>query len=176
MDERYTTCHQLHTTQIWICILCRTVSGIRSKCHTFVEEFHSWLENCRCPHYSRASDYGLMKIDHRGRVLYFNEKPKGEQLKAMVIHGNCRCSVLQFKLWRAIWRNWVFYRPMCRGIWKREDLTNSDLGWANFQQVDTTVLGLSPEEAWKSPYIASMGIYVFRKDVLMKLLRYVASS
>jgi glucose-1-phosphate adenylyltransferase len=35
---------------------------------------------------SRASDYGLMKIDHRGRVLYFNEKPKGENLKAMVIY------------------------------------------------------------------------------------------
>lgn len=40
------------------------------------------------------------------------------------------------------------------------------------QQVDTTVLGLSPEEAVEKPYIASMGIYVFKKDVLMKLLRY----
>ncbi|CAM6099738.1 unnamed protein product [Calypogeia fissa] len=71
---------------------------------------------------SRASDYGLMKIDHRGRVLYFNEKPKGENLRAM--------------------------------------------------QVDTTVLGLSSEEARKMPYIASMGIYVFRKDILMKMLRW----
>lgn len=25
-----------------------------------------------------------MKIDHKGQVLYFNEKPKGEQLKSMV--------------------------------------------------------------------------------------------
>lgn len=33
---------------------------------------------------SRASDYGLMKIDDKGRVLYFNEKPKGEELKTMV--------------------------------------------------------------------------------------------
>ncbi|KAL2632381.1 hypothetical protein R1flu_017067 [Riccia fluitans] len=71
---------------------------------------------------SRASDYGLMKIDHRGQVLYFNEKPKGEQLRSM--------------------------------------------------QVDTTVLGLSPEEARKMPYIASMGIYVFKKDILLKLLRW----
>lgn len=39
------------------------------------------------------------------------------------------------------------------------------------QQVDTSVLGLSPEEAKKMPYIASMGIYVFRKDILLKLLR-----
>jgi glucose-1-phosphate adenylyltransferase len=38
-------------------------------------------------------------------------------------------------------------------------------------QVDTTVLGLSPEEAKKSPYIASMGIYVFKKSVLEKLLQ-----
>ncbi|MEC4986114.1 MAG: glucose-1-phosphate adenylyltransferase [Oscillatoria sp. PMC 1068.18] len=36
--------------------------------------------------------------------------------------------------------------------------------------VDTTVLGLSPEQAKKTPYIASMGIYVFKKEVLNKLL------
>ncbi|MFE1746326.1 glucose-1-phosphate adenylyltransferase [Coleofasciculus sp. H7-2] len=38
-------------------------------------------------------------------------------------------------------------------------------------QVDTTTLGLSPEEAKKNPYIASMGIYVFKKEVLMQLLQ-----
>lgn len=38
-------------------------------------------------------------------------------------------------------------------------------------QVDTTVLGLSSQEAQESPYIASMGIYVFKKDVLIKLLK-----
>jgi glucose-1-phosphate adenylyltransferase len=38
-------------------------------------------------------------------------------------------------------------------------------------QVDTTILGLTPEEARQSPYIASMGIYVFKKDVLIKLLK-----
>lgn len=37
-------------------------------------------------------------------------------------------------------------------------------------QVDTSTLGLSPEQAKKNPYIASMGIYVFKKDVLIKLL------
>lgn len=37
-------------------------------------------------------------------------------------------------------------------------------------QVDTTTLGLTPEEAKQNPYIASMGIYVFRKEVLDKLL------
>lgn len=38
-------------------------------------------------------------------------------------------------------------------------------------QVDTTKLGLTPEQAQESPYIASMGIYVFNKDVLIKLLK-----
>jgi glucose-1-phosphate adenylyltransferase len=38
-------------------------------------------------------------------------------------------------------------------------------------QVDTTVLGLSPAEAGQYPYIASMGIYVFNKDAMTKLLR-----
>jgi glucose-1-phosphate adenylyltransferase len=37
-------------------------------------------------------------------------------------------------------------------------------------QVDTTVLGLTPEQAKESPYIASMGIYVFKKEVLITLL------
>jgi glucose-1-phosphate adenylyltransferase len=38
-------------------------------------------------------------------------------------------------------------------------------------QVDTTQLGLTPEQAKQSPYIASMGIYVFKKEVLSKLLK-----
>ena len=37
-------------------------------------------------------------------------------------------------------------------------------------KVDTTVLGLSPNEAKEKPYIASMGIYVFKKDALLQLL------
>jgi len=70
---------------------------------------------------SRASDFGLMKIDDTGRVISFSEKPKGADLKAM--------------------------------------------------QVDTTVLGLSAEEAEKKPYIASMGVYIFKKELLLNLLR-----
>ncbi|XP_027164958.1 glucose-1-phosphate adenylyltransferase large subunit 3, chloroplastic/amyloplastic [Coffea eugenioides] len=70
----------------------------------------------------RASDFGLMKIDNKGRVLFFSEKPKGDDLKAMA--------------------------------------------------VDTTVLGLSKDEAQKKPYIASMGVYVFKKEILLNLLRW----
>ncbi|PPS39950.1 glucose-1-phosphate adenylyltransferase [Chroococcidiopsis sp. TS-821] len=38
-------------------------------------------------------------------------------------------------------------------------------------QVDTSILGLTQEQARQKPYIASMGIYVFKKDVLIKLLK-----
>lgn len=38
-------------------------------------------------------------------------------------------------------------------------------------QVDTQSLGLTAEEAQQKPYIASMGIYVFKKQVLLDLLR-----
>jgi len=37
-------------------------------------------------------------------------------------------------------------------------------------QVDTTVLGLSADKAKAAPYIASMGIYVFEREVLRDLL------
>ena len=69
----------------------------------------------------RASDFGLMKIDGKGRVTAFSEKPKGDALRAM--------------------------------------------------EVDTTILGLSAIKAKESPYIASMGIYVFEKQVLHDLLK-----
>ncbi|MEM9150710.1 MAG: glucose-1-phosphate adenylyltransferase [Cyanobacteria bacterium P01_F01_bin.3] len=38
-------------------------------------------------------------------------------------------------------------------------------------QVDTTSLGLSAADAERKPYIASMGIYVFKRDVLLNLLK-----
>ena len=69
----------------------------------------------------RASDFGLMKIDEKGRIVDFSEKPKGDELKAM--------------------------------------------------RVDTQSLGLTAEQAAEQPYIASMGIYVFKKQVLIDLLK-----
>ncbi|MGL5508805.1 MAG: sugar phosphate nucleotidyltransferase, partial [Microcoleaceae cyanobacterium] len=38
-------------------------------------------------------------------------------------------------------------------------------------QVDTSILGLNPEQAALNPYIASMGIYVFNKKTLMDVLQ-----
>ncbi len=112
---------------------------------------------------SRASDYGLMKINEEGQVLFFKEKPKGAELQAMVqawflftlLHFGDLSWTLRFIM------TVLNCQLQCWGVWG--------------QQVDTTVLGLSPEEAKKKPYIASMGIYVFKKDVLLKLLRYNTS-
>ncbi|CAD5166896.1 unnamed protein product [Musa acuminata subsp. malaccensis] len=72
--------------------------------------------------HSRASDYGLVKIDEAGRIIQFFEKPKGADLEAMNDNG--------------------------------------------------TFLRLSHQDAMKYPYIASMGVYVFKRDVLLKLLRW----
>ncbi|XP_044502204.1 glucose-1-phosphate adenylyltransferase large subunit 1-like isoform X2 [Mangifera indica] len=71
---------------------------------------------------SRASDFGLVKIDETGRINQFLEKPNGESLRSM--------------------------------------------------QVDTDILGLSSQEAKNTPYIASMGVYLFKTEVLLKLLRW----
>ncbi|KAI4376059.1 hypothetical protein MLD38_013854 [Melastoma candidum] len=71
---------------------------------------------------SRASDYGLVKIDSRGRITQFREKPEGSDLKAM--------------------------------------------------KVDTSMLGLSQKESLENPYIASMGVYVFKTRTLLKLLTH----
>ena len=69
---------------------------------------------------SRASSFGLMKIDGTGRITEFSEKPEGDALERM--------------------------------------------------RVDTTTLGLEDSEASENPYIASMGIYLFKRQVLIDLL------
>ncbi|AFY71647.1 glucose-1-phosphate adenylyltransferase [Thalassoporum mexicanum PCC 7367] len=71
--------------------------------------------------YDVASSFGLLKVDGSGRVIDFQEKPKGDALEKM--------------------------------------------------KVDTTSLGLDAEAAKEKPFIASMGIYVFKKEVLAKMLK-----
>lgn len=44
--------------------------------------------------------------------------------------------------------------------------------YVSLQRVDTTRLGLSPSDAAETPYIASMGIYVFKTEILLDLLRW----
>jgi ADP-glucose pyrophosphorylase len=46
--------------------------------------------------FSRASDYGLVKVDDRGNIIQFSEKPKGADLKAMVIHNTITLMITPF--------------------------------------------------------------------------------
>nr|B8HM61.1 RecName: Full=Glucose-1-phosphate adenylyltransferase; AltName: Full=ADP-glucose pyrophosphorylase; Short=ADPGlc PPase; AltName: Full=ADP-glucose synthase [Cyanothece sp. PCC 7425] len=73
-----------------------------------------------------ASSFGLLQVDHSGRVTAFSEKPQGEALTRM--------------------------------------------------RVDTTDFGLTPAEAAHKPYLASMGIYVFNRQVLIDLLKQSPQS
>ncbi|KAK0582157.1 hypothetical protein LWI29_022163 [Acer saccharum] len=101
---------------------------------------------------SRASDFGLVKVDEEGRIRQFLEKPKGESLRSMVV------TLSMFTLIN-------IYRNRLINVYSIKSILLS-------QQVDTTLLGLSVSEAKNSPYIASMGVYLFRTDVLLKLLRW----
>lgn len=37
----------------------------------------------------RATAFGLMKIDDKGRIIEFAEKPSGDELRAMQVSGSC---------------------------------------------------------------------------------------
>jgi len=41
------------------------------------------------------------------------------------------------------------------------------------EQMNDNIWGLSTLEAKKSPYIASMEIYLFKREILLELLRYI---
>lgn len=69
---------------------------------------------------SRASSFGLLKIDDTGRIIDFKEKPQADALESM--------------------------------------------------KVDTQRLGLNAVNADAMPFIGSMGIYVFKRDVMLNLL------
>ncbi|PPD73757.1 hypothetical protein GOBAR_DD29308 [Gossypium barbadense] len=97
------------------CIVRVDIEYCPTNCLSVTEEYEQQIV-------SRASDFGLLKIDENGQIRQFLEKPKGESLRSM--------------------------------------------------QVDTTLLGLTAQDAKKTPYIASMGIYLFKTDVLLKLLRW----
>lgn len=100
-----------------------------------------------------------MKIDQSGRIVQFAEKPKGPDLEAMVM-------------------KMLILTTFCIFLYSSELNHSRSLIFFcirlifTLQQVDTTVLGLSELDAMRYPYIASMGVYVFRTDVLLKLLRW----
>jgi glucose-1-phosphate adenylyltransferase len=69
---------------------------------------------------SDAPNFGLMKIDGRGRIIDFKEKPTGKALEEM--------------------------------------------------KVDTPSIGFADASSWGTSYLASMGIYLFKRKVMEELL------
>jgi NDP-sugar pyrophosphorylase family protein len=59
---------------------------IKSTCLEFFYFDHHGFISSYC---SRASDFGLVKIDETGQIRQFLEKPKGENLKSMVCYFIC---------------------------------------------------------------------------------------
>eukprot|EP00884_Botryococcus_braunii_P005124 jgi/Botrbrau1/14612/Bobra.67_2s0012.1 len=88
--------------------------------------------------------YSLVKIDKQGRVLNLEEKPGPHRRPfrgSRIIPGTART---------------------------RTARTEGD---SAIMKEDTTKLGLDEHEAAVFPYIASVGVYVFKEDVLRKLLK-----
>ncbi|KAM0046695.1 putative glucose-1-phosphate adenylyltransferase [Helianthus debilis subsp. tardiflorus] len=102
---------------------------------------------------SRASDYGLMKIDETRRIVHFAEKPKGNLLKSMILIKKISQKFL--KTQRDPFGNLLKSNPPRGLTLDHEKVSPFDF----FMQVDTTLLGLSDYEALQNPYIASMGVY-----------------
>ncbi|KAL3733323.1 hypothetical protein ACJRO7_022796 [Eucalyptus globulus] len=63
-------------------------------------------------------------------------------------------------------------RALSCGLMKIDRTGRSSNLPENRRQVDNTLLGLSKQDAVNLPYIASMGVYVCKTDVLLKLLRW----
>lgn len=104
-----------------------------------------------------------MKIDETGRIIQFAEKPKGPALKAMVhIFGLPHQELLLIKYSLTAAPAFTLSLLLCN-----LRCTSNIL----LQQVDTSILGLSELEAANFHYMASMGVYVFKSDVLLKLLK-----
>lgn len=65
---------------------------------------------------------------------------------------------------------WLAYQFLIK-VLVGQSLSQNDLLFTHFSQVDTTILGLDGERAKELPFIASMGIYVISKDIMLQLLR-----
>lgn len=109
-----------------------------------------------------------MKIDDNGRIIHFAEKPKGSALKEMV---KISFSIIIFTSFLILIEN--LYTTDTASF-KSLSLVSTLCYFSIFilQQVDTSLLGLPEHEAIKQPYIASMGIYVFKIEVLVRLLKW----
>lgn len=112
---------------------------------------------------SRASEYLILSGDHLYRMDYSLFVQRHRETSADVT-----IAVLPCDHERASDFGLVKIDPAGRVIQFTEKPKGAEL---ERMRVDTTALGLSEVGARRRPYIASMGIYVFRHDVMLKLLR-----
>jgi ADP-glucose pyrophosphorylase len=78
MDDRYIYLHEISACMLSFYLYIEGIPLYLLEAE-LVQTIISLYVSC-----SRASDYGLMKIDETGRIIQFAEKPKGSDLKAMV--------------------------------------------------------------------------------------------
>jgi glucose-1-phosphate adenylyltransferase len=110
----------------------------------------------------RAETYLILAGDHLYRMDYraflaHHERTRADVTLSVVAVEEGRAS--DFGLLKIDAGGWIVeFREKPRGAALQE------------MRTDTARIGLPPEEAARRPYLASMGIYVFRKSVLRELL------
>jgi glucose-1-phosphate adenylyltransferase len=110
----------------------------------------------------RAETYLILAGDHLYRMDYraflaHHERTRADVTLSVVAVEEGRAS--DFGLLKTDAGGWIVeFREKPRGAALQE------------MRTDTARIGLPPEEAARRPYLASMGIYVFRKSVLRELL------
>ncbi len=112
----------------------------------------------------KAKEYLILSGDHLYRMDYrpFIEHHRNTNADVTLSVIPCTESVASsFGLMKIDDGGWVrFFREKPKGDPLKE------------MQVDTQQLGLNAEDAARMPYIASMGIYVFKSEVLAELLSH----
>ena len=116
----------------------------------------------------KATAFGLMKIDDKGQIIDFAEKPKGEALRAMEVDTSIlgldpeRCD-------RAPLR-WLHCTSIARSL-----SATATPPWHFWSDLICSPHNLQSSAIWggrakKEPYIASMGIYVLKASAVRDLL------
>ena len=102
-------------------------------------QLHDTYASVLLVHGSRASDFGLMKIDNKGKVISFSEKPKGADLKAMAsfflffrfwcffygfLLNSALMNIDEYLILISLFRKWI---PLCWGCLEKRQRRNLTL-------------------------------------------------
>ena len=112
---------------------------------------------------SNVDEYLILSGDHLYRMDYSNFIRQHRSTNADIT-----LAVVPVDKKRASYLGLTKMNNQGRIIHFSEKPTENEL---DQMQCETSILGLNQEQAEKKPYIASMGIYLFNKEVLTKLLK-----